>query len=212
MGSKNLKAVAVRGTALVSSADPDKLKKMMSGCERSCGALRGLPGARGRAGTLRGSTRRGNCRPQQLPQTATFEGSERISGLRITEKYLTGRGTCFACPIACKRKVRVEGTYAVDPVYGGPEYESVAALGSTCEVDDLEAILYANQLCNAYGLDTISTGRDDRVGDGVLRDRETDPAGHRRASRSGSEMPRWWVRLVEMIARREGFGAPSRGR
>ena len=203
MGSKNLKAVAVRGTALVPSSDPDKLKKMMSGVNALVEHFADFR-AHGTSGNVTRLHEAGQL-PTRNFRNATFEGSERISGLRITEKYLTGRDTCFACPIACKRKVRVEGTYAVDPVYGGPEYESVAALGSTCEVDDLEAILYANQLCNAYGLDTISTGVT------IAWAMECFETGRLTLQDTGGLEIRFGdaemlVRLVEMIARREGFG------
>jgi len=69
-----------------------------------------------------------------------------------------GKDSCFACPVQCKRRVQTTGRYEVTPAYGGPEYETAAALGSCCGIDDLEAIAYGNQLCNAYGLDTISAG------------------------------------------------------
>ena len=61
--------------------------------------------------------------------------------------------------LRCKRVVGVdEGPYKVDPRYGGPEYESLAALGSYCGVSDLAAVAYANQMCNMYGIDTIAAG------------------------------------------------------
>ncbi len=52
----------------------------------------------------------------------------------------------------------MDGRYQVDPVYGGPEYETAGSLGSVCGIGDLEAVAMGNQLCNAYGLDTIGTG------------------------------------------------------
>src|SRR5690606_15071095 len=67
--------------------------------------------------------------------------------------------TCFGCAVRCKRVVEVtEGAYPVDPRYGGPEYESIATLGSYCDVADLEAVARANELCNMYGMDTITCG------------------------------------------------------
>ncbi len=74
----------------------------------------------------------------------------------MTETILKKRDTCYACPVRCKRVVEIEGK--VDPLYGGPEYETAAALGSYCGITNLETVAIANQLCNMYGLDTISCG------------------------------------------------------
>lgn len=74
------------------------------------------------------------------------------------DTILTGRRACLYCPIACGRHIRItEGSHA--PLEGeGPEYETIGTLGGECMVDDLAAICRANELCNRYGLDTISTG------------------------------------------------------
>jgi aldehyde:ferredoxin oxidoreductase len=69
-----------------------------------------------------------------------------------------GMGTCFACAVACKKEVKVDEPWVVDPDYGGPEYETLASLGSNCGVSDLKAICKANELCQRYSIDTISTG------------------------------------------------------
>jgi aldehyde:ferredoxin oxidoreductase len=77
----------------------------------------------------------------------------------MSETILKERDTCYGCVVRCKRVVETtEGSYRVDPRYGGPEYETLATMGSYCGVSDLEAISYANQLCNMYGMDTISCG------------------------------------------------------
>jgi aldehyde:ferredoxin oxidoreductase len=65
---------------------------------------------------------------------------------------------CFACPIRCKKVIKFEEPYNCDPAYGGPEYETLAALGSNCGISDLKAIIKGNERCNAYSLDTISAG------------------------------------------------------
>ncbi len=80
-----------------------------------------------------------------------------ISGETMEEEVLTERDTCFGCGVRCKRVVKIEER-GVEERYGGPEYETVASFGSTCGVDNLEDICVANQLCNMYGLDTISAG------------------------------------------------------
>jgi aldehyde:ferredoxin oxidoreductase len=77
----------------------------------------------------------------------------------MAETIRVEQDTCYACAVRCKPVVAVEeGPYQVDPRYGGPEYETLATLGSYCGVSDLEAVAYANQLCNMYGMDTISCG------------------------------------------------------
>jgi aldehyde:ferredoxin oxidoreductase len=123
----------------------------------------------------------------------------------MTERFLIDTDTCHACPIACKRVTRVDGEYQVDPAYGGPEYESLASLGSICGVDHLEAIIYANQLCNAYGMDTISTGV--TIGWAM----ECFERGLLTTDDTGGLEPRFgdhraMTELVERIARRDGFG------
>ncbi len=73
------------------------------------------------------------------------------------DRYVEQHRGCYSCPIRCSRDSKVaEGPYQVE--MEGPEYETTNALGPMCWVSDPEAILYANRLCNEYGLDTISTG------------------------------------------------------
>ncbi|KPL24879.1 MAG: hypothetical protein AMJ93_01405 [Anaerolineae bacterium SM23_84] len=159
MGSKSLKAVAVRGSGQVEVADRDKVRTVARWLRdhfMESGYLRGIHND-GTAGILISLDVRGGL-PTRNFQQGSFDGAETITGETMTESILVERDTCFACPIYCKRCVEAAQPYQVDPVYGGPEYETVAALGSCCGVDDLEAIAYGNQLCNAYGLDTISTG------------------------------------------------------
>ena len=203
MGSKNLKAVAVRGSGDVPAADPDALRALMSGVNSMYEHFKNFR-ANGTGGNVTRLQEAGQL-PTRNFQDATFDHFQDICGTRITKEYLVGRDTCTACPIGCKRKVKAEGRYNVDPVYGGPEYETIGALGSICEVDDLEAILYANQLCNAYGLDTISTGVTigwamecfDR---GLLTTEDTGGLEIRFGD------AQCMVHLVEQIAAREGFG------
>lgn len=95
--------------------------------------------------------------PTRNFQAGTFEHADYISGERMRETILIGRHGCFACPIRCKPVVQSEA-YCVDPTYGGPEYETLASLGSNCGVADLAVVAKAHERCNALGLDTISTG------------------------------------------------------
>ncbi len=88
-----------------------------------------------------------------------FEEAARLSGETMTETILKRTDTCFACSVRCKRVVEAEKDgYKVDSVFGGPEYETIGTFGSYCGSADLEAVSYANQICNNYGVDTITCG------------------------------------------------------
>ncbi len=124
----------------------------------------------------------------------------------MAKTILKERDTCYACTVRCKRVVEVtSGPYQADPRYGGPEYETIGVFGSYCDIDNLEAIAHANQLCNQYGLDTISCGATiawamDCFEHGILTSENT---GGIEINFGDADV---MIRLVEMIARREGFG------
>ena len=82
-----------------------------------------------------------------------FEHAYSISGEEITDSLLVRKAACWGCPIACARRIRLDGAEVE-----GPEYESVWALGAECGIFDLEAVAEANLLCNRLGVDTISAG------------------------------------------------------
>jgi aldehyde:ferredoxin oxidoreductase len=131
-----------------------------------------------------------------------------LSGERNYEMFLLDRDTCQGCPVRCKQvfQNQDEDPYRnLDPVYGGAEYEAMAALGSCCDVQDNLAVLKASELCNAYGLDAISTGM------AIAFVMECSENGLLTADDTGGLTYRWGdadllVRSVEMIGRRQGFG------
>jgi len=115
-------------------------------------------------------------------------------------------GTCFACAVACKKEVKVTGPWTVDPEYGGPEYETLASLGSNCGVSDLKAVCKANELCQRYSIDTISTGVTisfamECFEHGLLTKDDTD--GMDLSFGNAESM----VKLVELIGEKRGLGA-----
>lgn len=159
MGSKRLKAIAVRGTKKIIPHDPVGVNALAKWYAEHypttwANSLRYEGTATGVVyHHLTGGL------PTRNFREGTFEGYEAISGERMTATILKERDTCFACPVHCKRVVEIqEGPFPVEAVYGGPEYETIGAFGSMCGVSDLAAIARANMLCNAYGLDTISAG------------------------------------------------------
>ena len=153
MGSKNLKAIVVRGTSKVNVKDPAKLKEVFSRCLKKIkenGVTgQGLP-AYGSAVLVNIINEHG-AMPTNNFQESYFDDAEMISGETMAEKYLKRKDPCFRCPIGCGRYIKVD-----DIEGAGPEYETIWGFGSDCGVSDLEAIMKANYWCNEYGLDTIS--------------------------------------------------------
>jgi aldehyde:ferredoxin oxidoreductase len=157
MGSKKLKAIAVQGHKAPSAADRSRLtelSKWMSKVYPEKSPVCGFgTGSRIESYEATGSLPIHNFSQGRFPTVGKIAPQ-----LMFKKKYVAGMDGCFGCPLKCKRRVGIEGRWSVPPVYGGPEYETIAAFGSNCGVDDLEAIIKANELCNRYGLDTISTG------------------------------------------------------
>jgi aldehyde:ferredoxin oxidoreductase len=207
MASKRLKAVAVRGTRRPELADPEGLRELARWGSRNFkeSDIYGM-GLLGTAEIVRWQDKSGGL-PTRNWSSGTFEGALAIDGKTMAETILTGRESCYACTVRCKRTVEVpEAPYNVKARYGGPEYETLSTFGSYCGVDDLKAVARANQLCNAYGMDTISCGATiawamDAFEHGLLT--EADTGGLELRFGNAEAM----MTLVEQIARREGFGA-----
>lgn len=159
MGSKNLKAIAVRGRAKPEVADAAGVKKISQLGAKEYKANRGMTelGELGTAGIVMGQNDAGGL-PAFNYKSGGFDFAAEISGERLAETILVDRDTCYACVVRCKREVESNGRYKIARELGGPEYESIATLGSYCGVRDLEAISLANAQCNDWGLDTIAAG------------------------------------------------------
>lgn len=159
MGAKLLKAVAVRGHQEVPFADRTALVELARDFAQHFKEnidIRTFVDY-GTAGYVLPQNEVGGL-PTRNFQSGHFEGAEKISGERLKERYLIDQEGCYACPIRCKRVVASERPYHVDPLYGGPEYETLAALGSYLGIDQLGFVIKMNELCNRYGVDTISLG------------------------------------------------------
>jgi len=155
MGSKNLKAVAVKGNGTFKAANPEALKETlragMQKIKENGVTGEGLP-TYGTAVLVNILNQLGSY-PFKNFQKSENANAEKHSGERLAETFLTGRTNCFACPIGCGRETALD-----DKKGEGPEYETIWAMGSNCGVNDLEPIIRANYLCNELGLDTISAG------------------------------------------------------
>ncbi len=155
MGSKNLKAISVRGTQKVKVADEDGLKEahfeMLKRIRENGVTGEGLP-AYGTA-VLVNIINETGVFPTNNFQLSQFADAEEVSGETLAEKYLVKKDPCYRCPIACGRYTKVD-----DIEGGGPEYETIWAFSADCGVGDLPSIIKANYWCNELGLDTISAG------------------------------------------------------
>ncbi|WP_353893947.1 aldehyde ferredoxin oxidoreductase family protein [Proteinivorax hydrogeniformans] len=155
MGSKNLKAITVKGTGKVKIHDEAKLKEVFPKAVkkiRENGVTgEGLP-TFGTA-VLVNIINENGAFPTDNFQKAFFDKAEDISGETLADKYLVKKTACYRCPIACGRHCKVGDLEA-----GGPEYETIWAFGADCGVSDLEAVIKANYWCNEMGIDTISVG------------------------------------------------------
>jgi aldehyde:ferredoxin oxidoreductase len=216
MGSKNLKAVAVRGKKRPSVADKVRLSNLAKwgAANLADSDIAGL--AKYGTNESTGSNQTSGTLPTNNYNSGVFDGWEAIDGTTMYDTVLRGaaegkqnrlgRDTCYACTVRCKRVVEItEGPYKVDPLYGGPEYESTSTLGNYCAIDDLAAICKANEICNKYGMDTITCGATiswafEAFNEGKLTLEDTD--GLDLTWGNAESM----VKLVEKIAKREGFG------
>jgi aldehyde:ferredoxin oxidoreductase len=219
MASKNLKAVVVRGKEGKKNFSVAN-KKALNDLARygakifPSSDVAGL-GKYGTAETT-GAQQAVGMLPSYNFNSGVFDEWEKIDGptmydtiLRGVEEGkqdLKGRDTCYSCTVRCKRIVEIkDGPYQVDPHYGGPEYETTSTLGNYCGVSDLAAISKANEICNKYGLDTISCGATiswamECFEEGRLT--TADTGGLELNFGNAAAM----VKLTEMIANREGFG------
>jgi len=157
MGSKNLKAMIVYGDGPIPIANPDELKARIKNLIPHIRKVTEIFGKYGTSGGIDNYEKIGNF-PLRNWRQGRWAGAKKISGVTMHGTILSGRKACLHCPIACGRHIKVtEGAYAPMDCEG-PEYETVGTLGGLCLVDDLVAIAKANELCNRYGLDTISAG------------------------------------------------------
>ncbi len=202
MGAKRLKAIAVRGKDKVAIADPVSLKalrrRIQAKIEETV-TLQSLKGF-GTAASVYYNSLIGDICAKNWQQ-GTFDDAALLGldGTTMTDTILKDDDSCYACPVRCKRVVEVaEGPFAMTKG-PGPEYETVQAFGPLCMNADLNAVAKANDLCNRYGLDTISCGAviafaTEATERGLL---QTDLAWG-----NGEAM----AHMVRSIARREGTG------
>ena len=210
MGSKNLKAIAVRGTSKVRYAHEEKLAELLVNKLADKEALKGpyWPDGLYKFGSLADLSywQETGRLPTMNFRKCLFNGHEAVSAETLAESgYVIRHNTCPYCNVGCNRAVKLSSPYEVDPDYAAPEYESLAALSSFCMIDNLPAALKAIELCNKYCMDTISTGVSiafamECYEKGMIT--SEDAEGLDLSWGNHESM----VQLVEKIARRQGIG------
>ena len=205
MGSKNLRAVAVRGHSRYLSLAHDAPALQALGKRLSQEAVkhplswdlqqRGTPG-------LVEPLNTGGMLPTRNFKQGVFEGVDGIKWEAYEKQIFTAKRSCYACAVRCKREVAVEGKPSE---YGGPEYETVGVFGSDCGVDDIQAVAKANELCNEYLMDTISAGATiafamECFEHGLIGLKDTEGIDLRFGNAEAM------LSMIGKIARREGFG------
>lgn len=206
MGSKNLKAVAVRGTGNVEVADLNRFKKLLA---EAYEAIKKDPASPSRikygtASTV--ATAHGlGVMPVKNYSRGVFEGIEGLVAETMRKRIVIHDESCFACALPCGKLSQIkEGPYA-GTVFQGPQYESIGLLGTNCGISSIEAVARGNYLCNEYGMDTISTGgviayAIEAYQKGYLTKSDTDGMDLRFGDADGV------LHLIEDIAKREGLG------
>jgi aldehyde:ferredoxin oxidoreductase len=206
MGSKNLKAIVVRGSKKVPIANESKLREVVKKAQamiKENGATgQGLP----TLGTINliNVSNENRILPTRNFQSSYFPKAENVSGETLKDKYLKGNIGCWGCPIKCGRVTEVKtGPYKIDGE--GPEYEACWALSADCGIDNLEAVIKAANLCDDMGMDPISYGST------IACAMELFEKGKIPEAMLGKLDLKWGavdtiVDLVEMTAHRKGFG------
>jgi aldehyde:ferredoxin oxidoreductase len=208
MGSKRLKAIAVRGkgkVAMVDSASVKKLSQEFNGKMKDVGFIQTLIkyGTCGNTVAVVGSGV-SPVKNWKLTGTESFPTVEKIGGDNVIA-FESKKYGCFSCPIRCGGITTVpSGKYPVTETHK-PEYETVAAFGNMCLNDDLDSIFKLNDMCNRSGLDTISAGSVlafamECYENGVITRADTD--GIDLTWGNAEAM----IAMTDMIGRREGFG------
>ncbi len=229
MGSKKLKAIVVRGKTAVKIADPKGLNSVAKWVSSTMDQNHKAFHDYGTGAAVQGKNLEGGM-PTLNYRLGAFEHVAKVDAVAVANEMRVKMEACYACSVRCKKVVHIEkkeelaretqqklyggkgqvgfdrkGRYSVDPRYGGPEYESLAAMGVNLGLHDLVAITKSNEMCNYLGMDTVSLGATlawamEAFEKGLLTLDDTGGVPLRFHDADGV------IKLVEMIAHRQGIG------
>jgi aldehyde:ferredoxin oxidoreductase len=209
MGSKKVKAVAVRGRMKLAMHDSDKFREVARQAMQE--VKNGFLSVNfwhlvGTAGWIDSAIAYGDG-PTKYYTAPTLPEATNISGVNMAEKYETDHTACFGCPIRCRKILQIkEGRYLYDRVEGS-EYETLIAWGAMMGLDlDMSTAVYINETCNAYGFDTISSGASAGYafylyGLGIISEKDT---GGLKLTWGNVDAA---IELLHLIGKNQGFGA-----
>ncbi len=205
-GSKNLRAIVVRGENKINFADPEGLRKLGRLAAKRLPDS-GFPATLSKYGTpgvLGFQAEAGNLATHNYSRSYHPNYKE-LDGATFGPRIEAGHTTCFACVVGCRRKVKTEKPYKVSDRLGGPEFETLGLLGSNLDITDPVVVAKANELCNNYGIDTITMGGlaayvFESVENGLIPLEATD------GKSLGFGDPEALLWLIERVAQREGIG------
>ncbi len=206
MGSKKLKAIAVRGTGDLAFSDVDG---MMELSEKLCGYLKESPKAKdrrlyGTAEMVKGINDLGMWCTRNF-QEGYFEGAVKLEGPQMRKDVVVGDASCFGCPVACGKRSYIGTDEYGNILIEGPEYETIGLIGANCGISDWGAIMQATKICDENGFDTMNAGGC------VALAMECFERGIITASDTGGIDLRFGngealVAVLELMAKREGIG------
>lgn len=205
-GSKNLRAVVVQSDRQPDFADPQGLKELAKAAAGKlpdagfCGTLKKY----GTPGVLGFQTEAGNLATRNYSRSY-HERYKNLDGATFEPAIGSRSTSCYACIIGCRKTVKMEKPYQVTDKLGGPEFETLGLLGANLDITDVAAVAKANELCNNYGIDTITLGGlagylFECMEKGLIRPESVDG---RKLGFGDAEGLLW---LIEKIVRRDGVG------
>lgn len=204
MGSKNLKAVAVRGTGKLKFFNETKVRELAKWFAQNMkGNVDNQSQREYGTSAYYFNAQQAGLLPTNNFTTTMFDTKETVED--VHKRMKVKREGCFACTVQCKQAFKLEKPFTVDPRYGGPEFETLGAFNSTCGVNDVRYAAKAHELCNRHGLDTISCGVTiawamECFEKGLLTTEDT--GGMEIRFGDGDVM----LELIELIAERKGIG------
>jgi aldehyde:ferredoxin oxidoreductase len=207
MGSKNLKAIAVRGKKQLPMADPARVREAAMWVRDTMDQEHFNFHHYGTGAAMLGKHLEGHL-PVKNWQFGTMDTVQLIDAKTLKEEFVEKMDGCYACSVRCKKRVRIDALRAgeeVEPKFGGPEYETLGATGTNLGIDDLIALCKANQSLNSWGLDSVSTGAT------IAWATECFERGILTTADTGGIALEWsngalLNQLIELIAQRQGFG------
>jgi len=203
MGSKRLKAIAARGSDMPEVASPDMLRQFVQEFLQTIKNNPALGTTYPKYGTtaLVNTTNLQGVFPTRYWSKGVFEKYEDINSEALVNKIFVARKACFGCPIGCGKLTEVKAGPYLGTRVEGPEFETIYAFGGLCEIPRIETIAKINDMCDRFGMDTITAGN--VVAFAIESYRKGKLTSEVRLDYGDPDSVLY---ILEKIARREGLG------